>query len=171
MLSLPVSTPSSAKLKARPAKTSTHPKRGRKSLSPLYPKFKAKPKKKKPWEREDSEDELDFEDSEDDEAEEEEIDVVEAKKQPTAEVETKPIFTTFNTDEKLDEGICIIRALGGGKYEIVNMQDVSRVRLGAEATTNEIKDVPGRRDMFNIPLKEWEEVSFKAGLAVKNVGK
>lgn len=165
MLSLPMSTPSSAK-SARPVKASAGLKRAREKTSDLRPKLKIKPRKKKPWEC--SEDELGFGDSEDDEAEEEDTEVVEAKKESMVEVEKKPIFTTFSTDDKLDEGICIIRNLGGGKYEIVNLKNVHRVEMGAEATGEIVKSISGRLEMLDIKEKDWEEANVKALMAVKS---
>lgn len=114
---------------------------------------------------EESEEEAD-EDIEVDENEDEDVEVVEG-----VEVEKKPIFTVFNADEKLDEGLCLIRSLGDGKYELVNLEYAPRADIATEETGEIIKAIPGRRDMLAITTEQWEDAKLKADLAVKSAGK
>lgn len=160
LLSLPMSTPSSAKPKARPAKITTQPKLDRKKMSQLVG-WKPKRKAKKPQYTYDSED--DFEDEDESDAE-----VGYVSQDSEIEIVEEDIFTTFTSDKDLGAGLCVIRNLGGGKYEIVNLNDVPRVFLGAEQSTEIVKE---RRDMFNIPAEQWVDAKFKASLAVQNAGK
>jgi predicted nucleic acid-binding Zn-ribbon protein len=95
--------------------------------------------------------------------EDEDVEAVEAEK--------KPIFTVFNTDETLDEGLCVIRSLGEGKYELVNLEYAPRADIGTEETGGIIKAIPGRRDMLAIASEKWEDAKLKAELAVKSAGK
>jgi hypothetical protein len=86
------------------------------------------------------------------------------------EVEKKPIFTVFKSDEELDEGLCIVRSLGEGRYELVNLEHSHRFDLAKEETGEIIKAVPERRQMLAISAKQWEDVKVKTQMAVKNAG-
>ncbi|KAE9370692.1 hypothetical protein N431DRAFT_546473 [Stipitochalara longipes BDJ] len=83
-------------------------------------------------------------------------------------VEKKPVFTEFEADEELEEGLCIVRSLGGGKYELVNLNTVPRALLGSEQTGDMIKGNDERRAMFTIDKEQWEEVIVKTELAAKS---
>lgn len=87
------------------------------------------------------------------------------------EAEDKPVFTEFEADEELEEGLCIVRSLGGGKYEIVNLNASSRGLLGSEETGSMIKGNEERREMFSISKEQWEEAMVKTELAAKSAGK
>lgn len=86
------------------------------------------------------------------------------------EVVKKPIFTTFETNDPVEEGLCVIRSLGGGKYELVNLKNVPRFDIATEETGEVIKATPGRRDMLAIPPEQWEDAKVKAELAIKSAG-
>jgi hypothetical protein len=84
------------------------------------------------------------------------------------QVDKKPIFTVFRSENKLDEGICVIRSLGDGNYELVNLSNAHD--MAAEETGDIIKATPGRRDMLAIPSELWKDVQAKADMAVKSAG-
>jgi predicted nucleic acid-binding Zn-ribbon protein len=88
-----------------------------------------------------------------------------------AVMEKKPIFTVFNADETLEEGLCVIRSLGGGMYELVNLKNAPRFDIATEETGEIIKTVPERRGMLDIPAEQWEAARVKAELAVRSAGK
>jgi hypothetical protein len=86
------------------------------------------------------------------------------------EVETKPVFTEFEAEGELEEGLCIVRSLGGGKYELVNLNTVPRSLLGSEETGEIIKGKEERRAMFAIDKEQWDEVIAKTEMAAKSAG-
>ena len=86
------------------------------------------------------------------------------------EVENKPVFTVFKAKEELEGGLCIVRSLGGGKYELVNLNTVPRGLLGCEETGEMVKGNEDRRAMFAIDKKHWEEAIAKTEMAVKSAG-
>jgi hypothetical protein len=86
------------------------------------------------------------------------------------EVETKPVFTEFKAEGELEEGLCIVRSLGGGRYELVNLNTVPRSLLGSEETGEIIKGKEERRSMFAIDKEQWDEVIAKTEMAAKSAG-
>jgi hypothetical protein len=87
------------------------------------------------------------------------------------EVEKKPVFTVFDSETHLEEGLCVVRSLGGGKYELVNLDAIPRYHLASEETGITIKDIPERREMFTITKERWQEALVKIELAAKSAGK
>ncbi len=87
------------------------------------------------------------------------------------EVEKKPVFTVFESEAPLEEGLCVVRSLGGGKYELVNLDAVPRNYLASEEIGITIKNIPQRREMFTITKERWQEASVKIELAAKSAGK
>jgi hypothetical protein len=87
------------------------------------------------------------------------------------EVEKKPVFTVFESGATLEEGLCVVRSLGGGKYELVNLDAIPRNYIASEETGITIKNIPERREMFAITKERWEEASVKIELAAKSAGK
>jgi hypothetical protein len=86
------------------------------------------------------------------------------------EEEEKEVFTTFETGEELKEGLCIVRSLGGGKYELVNLNTVPRSRLASENTGDILKGDPERRAMFTINKEQWNEAIVKTEMAANSAG-
>jgi hypothetical protein len=89
----------------------------------------------------------------------------------SVEVEKKPVFTVFESEAPLEEGLCVVRSLGGGKYELVNQDAIPRNHLASEDTGVTIKDIPERREMFAITQERWQEALVKIELAAKSAGK
>jgi hypothetical protein len=57
-------------------------------------------------------------------------------------------FTTFKSKSHLRDGLNLIRHLGGGKYEIVNLQHVAHDIMGSEEVGNHLRDNPKRLELF-----------------------
>jgi len=73
-------------------------------------------------------------------------------------------------DDEGDYGLCIVRSLGGGKYELVNLNTVPRGLIASEDTGNILKGDPERRQMFAINKEQWDEAILKSELAAKSAG-
>ncbi|PMD54178.1 uncharacterized protein K444DRAFT_136978 [Hyaloscypha bicolor E] len=80
----------------------------------------------------------------------------------------KEVFATFEAGTELEEGLCIVRSLGGGKYELVNLNTVPRGLIASEDTGNILKGDPERRGMFAINKEQWDEAILKTELAAKS---
>lgn len=78
----------------------------------------------------------------------------------------KPIFETFSTKTKLQEGICAVRPLGGGKYEIVNLSVVELPRFGTEEIGALLKNTPALLNLLDVKDEDWNNVKLKAQQAV-----
>lgn len=84
-----------------------------------------------------------------------------------AMVVAKPraIFETFTTKKKLAPGLCIVRPLGGGKYELVNLDHVDQETFSSEETGNMLKD-DGDRLVALAQQVNWDASKFKVQQAV-----
>jgi hypothetical protein len=82
----------------------------------------------------------------------------------------KEVFAIFEAGTELEEGLCIVRSLGGGKYELVNLNTVPRGLIASEDTGNILKGDPERRQMFAINKEQWDEAILKTELAAKSAG-
>lgn len=82
-----------------------------------------------------------------------------------------PVFQTFKTNTKIEGGLAIVRDLGGGKYEIVNVKHISHNAFSSEETGLIIKADKKRRDAINLSKEDWAEVAFKCAMAVGSAGK
>lgn len=85
--------------------------------------------------------------------------------------ETKPVFETFSTDKALAEGLCIIRSLGCGTYEILSLKDASCNVLGSEKTGRMIKEIPGRFEMVDMSEEDWKVAKFNCDQAKSSASK
>ncbi|KAG4443272.1 hypothetical protein IFR05_001216 [Cadophora sp. M221] len=95
---------------------------------------------------------------------EEVLEVVPAKK-------LGPVFAVFKSTKKLPDGLCIVRALGGGRYEFVNLKEVDQDQFSSEETGAAIKANGGRRSILAVDDKEWEAAKFNCGQAVRSADK
>jgi hypothetical protein len=93
----------------------------------------------------------------------------------TAEVQTPAdIFPTFTIDAPagaVKGGLNIIRPLGNGKYEIVNLDSISQNVLGSEEAAEFIKSDPARLAAMKIAKKDWDSAMLKCDIAVRITGK
>jgi hypothetical protein len=82
-----------------------------------------------------------------------------------------PIFATFSISSNvhLAEGLSVVRSLGSGRYEIVNIAGLSRAILSSEKAREELisadKDGFPRGDLFDIYDDEWNSAKEKCALA------
>ena len=81
------------------------------------------------------------------------------------------VFATFSTDVVLNEGLNIIRALGGGKYEIINLDTVSQNVIGSVEMAEIVKSVPERQAALGIDKKRWDAAILKCDIAVRITSK
>lgn len=83
-----------------------------------------------------------------------------------------PLFETFKSDIRLQEGLSIVRDLGDGKYEIVNVSVGDWPRFGALAVGLEIKSVPARLAMMNsLDAENWNAAKDKCLQAARSASK
>jgi hypothetical protein len=75
-------------------------------------------------------------------------------KQPPASARADPerfvfeTFATFKSKSHLRDGLNLVRHVGGGKYEIVNLQYASPDVMGSEEVGNYLRDDPKRLELF-----------------------
>jgi hypothetical protein len=58
-------------------------------------------------------------------------------------------FTTFKSKSHLRDGLNLVRHLGGGRYEIVNLHHVSPNVMGSEDVGHYLRDDPKRLELFD----------------------
>jgi len=98
------------------------------------------------------------------------VDVPEVK-EFVPEKKPGPVFETFKTNKKLDDGLCVVRALGGGRYEIVNLKNVDQEQFSSEEMGFVINNNDSRREVLDVDEKEWEAAKFTLGQAVRSASK
>ena len=81
------------------------------------------------------------------------------------------IFQTFVTDAALQAGLCIIRPLGDGEYELINLDTAGANTIGDVATAEFIKSVPERKAAMRVGKKRWDSAINKCDVAVRVTGK
>jgi len=77
-------------------------------------------------------------------------------------------FETFTTEKQLEGGLCIVRSLGGGEYEIVNLKSVDRDLISSEEVGRSINEDRERFQAFQIDEAAWNDAKLKVGQAVKS---
>jgi hypothetical protein len=83
----------------------------------------------------------------------------------------RPVFETFTADIQLQEGLNIIRDLGGGKYEIVNLTAVDSNEFASEEIGRSIKSIPARLALINMSDGAWSTVKSKCHQAAMSASK
>ncbi|KAF8857677.1 hypothetical protein BDZ45DRAFT_726572 [Acephala macrosclerotiorum] len=78
------------------------------------------------------------------------------------------VFQTFESDKSLDAGLCILRDLGGGKYEIVNLKNADHLSLTSQDMGLALKKDEARLEALSIDTGDWELAQFKCEQAVKS---
>jgi hypothetical protein len=76
-------------------------------------------------------------------------------------VENARVFDTFSTTKILQDGLCLLRCLGDGKYEIVNLDNIPRTTLSSEEAGRELASVPERGNLFHVRESRWEDAMEK----------
>lgn len=90
----------------------------------------------------------------------------------SAVIERSPlVFQTFETDAKLEGGLCIVRPLGGGKYEIVNLSQVDQEAFSSKDIGATIKGNRGRLNALDVSKEQWDIAAFKCSQAVASSSK
>jgi hypothetical protein len=81
------------------------------------------------------------------------------------------IFQTFATDATLQAGLCIVRPLGYGEYELINLDTASANIVGDIATAEFIKSAPERKVAMQVGKQRWDSAINKCDVAVRITGK
>lgn len=95
------------------------------------------------------------------------VDVPEVK-EVVPEKKPGPVFETFKTNKTLEDGLCVVRALGGGRYEIVNLKNVDQEHFSSEEMGSVINSNDSRREALDVDEKEWDTAKFTLGQAVRS---
>ncbi|TVY68928.1 hypothetical protein LSUE1_G004834 [Lachnellula suecica] len=113
--------------------------------------------------------------NEDDEESDNEIESLNAAVEPEEPEEAeeavivappKPIFETFSTKTKLQSGICVVRELGGGKFELVNLSQVNLQSFSSEEIGRQIQKTPELLSLLDISKEDWRQLQLKSHQAV-----
>lgn len=82
---------------------------------------------------------------------------------------SQPVFQTFESDNKnLGAGLCILRDLGDGIYEIVNLKTVDHSSLTSKELGLTLKNDDTRLAALSVGKEEWQLAQFKCEQAVKS---
>ena len=81
------------------------------------------------------------------------------------------IFTAFSSNATIGEGLNLVRSLGGGKYEIVNLSTVPRDVISSKEASAMIQSVPARQDAFLKAMEEAESSLLKFIMAMRSTSK
>ena len=76
------------------------------------------------------------------------------------------IFKTFKSNIELSAGLCIVRSLGKGRYEIVNLHSVTALDLTTQTMTETLQREQGRLAMFEVKTHDWKNAIFACDQAV-----
>ena len=81
------------------------------------------------------------------------------------------VFTTFSTSVVLYGGLNVIRPLGDGKYEIINLNATTQNVVGSVDMAMLVKTVPERQAALTIDEKQWDAAKLKCNVAVRITSK
>ncbi|KAE8441336.1 hypothetical protein EG329_005485 [Mollisiaceae sp. DMI_Dod_QoI] len=78
------------------------------------------------------------------------------------------VFQTFETAANLSDGLCVIRKLDGGSYEIINFSSIDADILGTKEAGDMIRgdETGSRLKVLEGAEKAWKESGFKIGQAL-----
>lgn len=85
--------------------------------------------------------------------------------------QSRQVFETFTSTEKLDMGLCIVRPLGGGKYELINLTQVNQQVFSSKETGLMIQDNEARLQAIGMSKEQWDLAKFKCDQAMKSASK
>lgn len=94
----------------------------------------------------------------------------EEEPEPVPEKKPDPVFEIFKTHKKLKEGLCIIRVLGKGRYELVSLKDIDQQHFSSEKIGAVIESNAARRNILALGEEDWEVAKFNCGQAVRSAG-
>jgi hypothetical protein len=81
------------------------------------------------------------------------------------------VLTTFSTDVILTSGLNVVRSLGGGKYEIVNLDTISQNVVGSNDFAALLTAVPERQAALTVSKVRWDAAILKCDVAVRLTSK
>ncbi|XMA14841.1 hypothetical protein WAI453_007632 [Rhynchosporium graminicola] len=79
-----------------------------------------------------------------------------------------PFLQTFQSKKKLPDGLCIVRALGGGRYEVVPLKDVDLEVASAKENGALIESDAGLRSVLSITPEEWASAKWACDQAISS---
>lgn len=85
-----------------------------------------------------------------------------------------PAFESFTTTAPLLNGLCIVRKLANGKYELLNLSSVDKPSLfGNLEFTRMLEEDQnaGRLQAFEEAEKKWKTAGLGVGQALRGIGK
>jgi hypothetical protein len=84
---------------------------------------------------------------------------------------SKDVFQAFTCDANLSAGVCIIRPLVNGKYELINLSQTDHLTLTSEKTISLFREDEGRLDAMTMIRQEWFNVRYKINQAISGASK
>lgn len=100
-----------------------------------------------------------------------------AKGKKVLKVEDPPIetaaeiFTILSTKAPLQAGLCIVRPLGGGRFELVSLDKVPQGMIGSEEAAELMQSVPERKAAMKISEGQWNSAKLKCDAVIRATGK
>lgn len=90
----------------------------------------------------------------------------------TAVTEAKNVrgFHTFRSSEALSDGLCILRNAGGGKYEIVNLHNISLETLWSDGAGLGLANNLQLANSFLVRGHQWVDALEKCAVASRYAG-
>lgn len=81
------------------------------------------------------------------------------------------VFRSFSTKADIESGLCVVRSLGKGKYEIVNLQNITAYDLTTPSMTEQLQSNKERLAMFGLDKEDWKKATFICDQVQMNSGK
>ena len=97
----------------------------------------------------------------------------ESEKISTEAVKAKNVlgFHTFSSSEALSDGLCILRNAGDGKYEIINLQNISLETLWSDSAGLALANNLQLANSFHVRGHQWVDALEKCAVAARYAGK
>jgi hypothetical protein len=83
----------------------------------------------------------------------------------------RPVFETFSTKTKLESGLCIVRPLKNGKYELVNLTRSNLNHLSSEEIGHQIQKKPELLELLDTTVSDWDQLKLKSTQTLASASK
>jgi hypothetical protein len=90
------------------------------------------------------------------------VEVAEAEEETIVVAPPRPVFETFSTKTKLESGLCIVRPLKNGKYELVNLTQSNVNHLSSEEIGHQIQKKPELLELLDTTVNDWDQLKLKS---------
>lgn len=101
----------------------------------------------------------------------EQVELVEEPVEAVVLTPPKPVFETFSTKTKLESGLCIVRPLKNGKYELVNLTQVDLEHISSAEIGHQIQQKPQLLELLDTTVKDWEQLKLKSTQTLASASK